>query len=456
MTDPVPAGSGRMTPGQALRTLTGVDEATLATVSSERARYTAMGGVVLGTATMAMLSMGVALFCIFGEFNPVILAVVPIWGLFILFLDRWLMSSTVGRRPGARFLKLLPRFLLAIVFGVIIAEPLLLGIFHTAIEERIRDDRAIEIRSRESDLRLCNPVPGTPEAASGVANEPRCAKLRLGATTDSEAKQKEADALQAQLNALKADVAKDAEVYAGLEQKAREECNGTPGPGLTGRIGEGPNCKRLRAEADQYRSDHRIDENNQKIAQLTSDLAEVTTATAASRSDVAGRIDEGIRAEVNKFRDNQRKQIGLLERLGALGDLVSDSGYVLASEWALRLFFVVVDSLPVLLKFLSGYTTYDQIVADRLRKQERAQRVANETARRDAILREELARHQMTAEHAAARNRIEFDARIRHVDVEVMREDLTDSRAAYLLAETPTISLSAVGNDPDDRSRRLG
>src|SRR2546430_5809407 len=137
--------------GRLLRLLTGVDEEVIAAVPSERARYTAMGGVVLGTATMAMFSMSVALYSVFGEVNPIAFGFVPVWGLFILFLDRWLMASTSTRAAGERFRKLFPRFLLATVFGVIIAEPLLLGIFHTAIDQRIRDDRAAAILQQERD-----------------------------------------------------------------------------------------------------------------------------------------------------------------------------------------------------------------------------------------------------------------------------------------------------------------
>ncbi|OLE27558.1 MAG: hypothetical protein AUG44_09940 [Actinobacteria bacterium 13_1_20CM_3_71_11] len=384
-----------------------MDEEVIAAVPSERARYTAMGGV--------------ALYSVFGEVNPIAFGFVPVWGLFILFLDRWLMASTSTRAAGERFRKLFPRFLLATVFGVIIAEPLLLGIFHTAIDQRIRDDRAAAILQQESDLRRCNPVPGTPEAASGAAAAANCADFRLGVTTDSEAKQQELDQAIRQRDTLKTTVDADAKAYADLEQKAREECNGTPGPGFTGKVGQGPNCHRLRDEADQYRRDHRIDENNQKLAALNDTIAQLTGQVGTSRSTTASRIDHDIQ----------------------------ENGYVLAAEWALRFFFIVVDSLPVLLKFMSGFTAYDALLANRVQGQDRAARVANETVRRDAVLREELARHQLVAEHAAARNKVEFDARLRHIDVDVLREDLIDRRAAYLLGDSATIPLVRVPDQDD-------
>jgi hypothetical protein len=441
-------------PGRTLRALTGVDEEILSAVPNERARYTAMGGIVLGTATMAMFSMTVALFCVFGEASPLAFTFVPVWGMFILFLDRWLMATTQAKHGWERFRKLFPRFLLAVVFGVIIAEPLLLGVFHTAIEQRIREDRAAALLSHEANLRRCNPVPGTPEADSGVAAEAGCRRFRLGVTTDSEAKQEELKRATQQRDELKATVDADTKAYADLEQKAREECNGTSGAGLTGQVGEGPNCRRLRGEADQYRADHRIDENNQRLAALNDQIVSLTGEVGDSRSSAAGRIDKDISDSVDRQRRDQKAEMGILERLRALGDLAEDDGYVLAAEWGLRIFFIVVDSLPVLLKFLSGFSTYDDAVVDRLRRQGRTQRVVNETERRDAVLREELQRHQLIVEHAEARKKVEFDARMRHIDVDVLREDLIDRRAAFLLGESNTIRLSNVPRrDPHDETR---
>jgi hypothetical protein len=120
------------------------------------------------------------------------------------------------------------------------------------------------------------------------------------------------------------------------------------------------------------------------------------------------------------------------------------------AQWALRLFFITVDALPVLLKFFSGYTPYDQVAAERVTAQRRVQRVASETERRRGVIQEQLARIQMNAEHASAIGKVEFDARIRNVDVEVLREDLTDARAAYLLGESATMPLPAA---PQQRGR---
>jgi hypothetical protein len=135
--EPTPPGRSRGGLGVQLRRLAGVQESTLDKVPGERARYTSMGGVVLGTAAIATVSMAVAMYAVFGSLtNPVTIVFTLIWGLFILNLDRWLMSTIVDRDGWARFVRFLPRIVLAVIFGVIIAEPLLLGVYSTGATPR--------------------------------------------------------------------------------------------------------------------------------------------------------------------------------------------------------------------------------------------------------------------------------------------------------------------------------
>jgi len=118
--------------GRRLRSLTGVDEQVLDGIPTERPRYTAMGGVILGTAVVATISMGAALSYVLHGWYLVGLVVVPGWGLFILAIDRWLMSTVSPSSFGKRFVRLLPRVLLSIAIGAIVAEPLLLIVFNSA------------------------------------------------------------------------------------------------------------------------------------------------------------------------------------------------------------------------------------------------------------------------------------------------------------------------------------
>ena len=94
------AASPSRGPGRWLRSLIGVDEGLLDRVWEERARYTCLGAIVLGTAAMAALSMLDALDQIFGPIWPALILIALFWGAFICGIDRWLIASTHGVRGG--------------------------------------------------------------------------------------------------------------------------------------------------------------------------------------------------------------------------------------------------------------------------------------------------------------------------------------------------------------------
>jgi hypothetical protein len=410
-----------------LRLATGVRESVLARVPSERARYTSMGGVVVGTAIMAMLSMSAALAFVFGGFRLFIVFAVPVWGLFILSLDRWLMSSTTmgdGVRSG---LKLLARVVLSVALGVVLAEPLLLGIYGTAIEERIARDRQAELTTTESNLQTCNPIPGTPQAASGVAATPRCDGLRLAVAVESpDALQKQLDAAKQQAGDLQTTVTKDAAAYADLQAKARKECNGTAGPEFTGEFGEGPNCKALRAEAARYRADHQIEQNGTKLSDLNEQIAELTNRLGDARVSYGDAVTKAIDKELVAV-SKRHGDIGLLERFRALDDLVSENAYVAVTEWAIRIFFVLVDALPIILKALSGRTAYDRMLDEQVGAQEHDMRVRMQEERRWSRESAELIREQTENYHQNERDLLAESSRVQRANLDERNDLLTDA-----------------------------
>ena len=70
-------------------------------------------------------------------------------------------------------------------------------------------------------------------------------------------------------------------------------------------------------------------------------------------------------ARVAELRSHQGP-IGLLERMAALKELAATNLALGTAVWAVRLFFILVDCMPVLVKFLGGTTAYDQLVDTQL------------------------------------------------------------------------------------------
>ena len=136
-----------------------------------------------------------------------------------------LVSTMVGQ--GRRWGSFLMRLPLSIMFGFIIAEPLTIRIFQTAIEQHIQDGRSQEIDDLRSELLRCN----TKEIATSSAPAPSgcggsCSRLTRPRSRRAGARGKRADEI-----ALAATVDADGAEAARLRDMAAKECAGTAGTG---------------------------------------------------------------------------------------------------------------------------------------------------------------------------------------------------------------------------------
>lgn len=352
----VEAGGLRL--GRWIRVLAGVDERLLDRVPQERARYTGLGGVVLGTATIAAFSMWFAVSQLLGFSHPLIVVPVLVWFLFILNFDRWLVSGALGSGWRRRVPTLLMRIAMAFLFGVIIAEPIVLRVFQTAIEQHIRDEREQELADLRGKLLACNPlttVPGGGAAPAGCEGHVLTFQTTPGATIEElAARRDDAQALRTVIDA-------DAKELSRIEDLARRECVGDSGPGLTGRRGVGPNCRRLRQQADTYAATHSIAPNVVRLNALEAQISQLETKLSTSRETFEQAREAQIVERVAEVRSHQGS-IGLLERMEALNELAKTNSALFLGIWAVRLFFVLIDCMPVVVKFLGGITAYDRLV----------------------------------------------------------------------------------------------
>ena len=87
------AGSTAKARGGFLLWLSGADLATLEKCPSERGKFTGVGGVVLTTAVMAVVSCAFALYTGAHAPLPVAIGAALFWGLAIMNLDRWLVTA---------------------------------------------------------------------------------------------------------------------------------------------------------------------------------------------------------------------------------------------------------------------------------------------------------------------------------------------------------------------------
>ncbi|MEU0280218.1 DUF4407 domain-containing protein [Streptomyces sp. NPDC006195] len=399
-----------------LRALTGVDEGLLARVKYERSKYTALGGVVLGTSVIAAFSMWNFATEALGRVSIMALVPTVIWMLFVLNLDRWLVTPqpNARRRVGP----LVTRLLIALMLGMVIAEPLVLRIFQTAIEQRVADERTDTMDQLRTNLVRCNPVPSTTQTVTPEG----CGRnyvLSFGRTPGERVE--ELAALRSDAAVLQKRVDRDTSRLEAIDSDVRNECRRLIRIAATGLYQRTSECLRLRDKAQDYRTTHRTDENEKRLAHMNSRVSGIEAEQTVSRGAFLKARADGIEQRLGEERAKQ-KEIGVLERMRALDQLAAGNPVLFVGIWLVRLLFVLLDVLPVLVKYLSGESAYDRMLTsasnsavkihdEEVRLDER-RAMANLEIAQDAI-EQEVRRHRAESEAAFREHRAAMNIRVR-------------------------------------------
>jgi hypothetical protein len=411
--------------GRLLRRLTGVDEDLLDQVPEERARYTLQGLVVVATAALA----GIAVFVALARFTPTPgLLLVPaalFWAGLIMVFDAWLLSTMHGVKEGRQVAVFTGRIVLTVLISLVVAEPLLLYVFRPSIEQEIERTGQEEDAALRSALERCNPESGE------QSTDPDCTGEYLLTITGGSltADQAELAEVEAERNGIRDEVEEIQEELAEKNELARLECNGTSGEGLTGRTGEGPNCRRLRSEADAYERSSGLDEYQARLVELNGQVGELTGQTGTSRAEFLEQRAELIEAEVAE-RSSVRDEHGVLDEMEALDRLMKDSFYVTAAAVLLRFVLIAVDLFPVLTKLLGRTSKYDELYTDQreFRGELHGQRLR--VRRKRAVVETDRRIGELEARRQADRSRIEQSMRAEQVQRRADFESQVDDQAA--------------------------
>lgn len=347
--------------GRRLRVLAGVKEDLLAWTPHETARYTALGGIVLSTAAVATVSMLFALQEVLGHFSVWTLFVVLGWGLVVLNLDRWLVSSASGSQWHTRMAVFVPRLILAALFGLIIAEPIVLRVFQTAVEQHIQDGRTQQLVQLRDQLVRCNSVPGSTEAPKADPAGPACHGRLLTVSGNPDALASELSRLTTEADELQKTINNDTAQLSTLNDNAQKECAGGKGPGFTGQVGYGHQCLDRLGVASQFATTHPIEQRQTQLTKLHARITELVEQLTTSQNSYHDALKRAIDANVQEQRTHQGP-IGLLERFQALDELAGKNVFLSGARWTMTLFFIIIDCLPVLTKMMGGVTSYDKTI----------------------------------------------------------------------------------------------
>lgn len=275
-----------------------------------RMTQTSLGVMVLLTGVLAFFSGSYAIYTAFQSRLWAPFVAVPLGVLYsfmIITFDREIVGAQDKRAVWIR----LP---LAIIIGFIVAVPLELRLLEDSIEKQLlvasqQDNKTISVRMQSKEDEL-------------------------------DARKKE---LQGAVKQYREEVKK-------WNEAMEAETVGRQLSGRTGRAGQGPAYEEAKRNRDS------------SIATLTryeEELRQYEASTEQERARLQKDYEHGYVPQAQDF----------LARYEALDTLKSSSSGAFAISWGLRIFFILIEVFPALLKLFLPYNEYNAILEARMRSQ---------------------------------------------------------------------------------------
>jgi hypothetical protein len=342
---------GDSAPGRATRFFVwcaGADPAVLATVpGSERIKQAGFGTLVLVPAVLALCSMTYALSTL-SDRAWVYVGGGVLWATIVFCFDRFIVSTFRKSKEtvdDVTSLVFVSRLVFAAFVGVLVAHPLVMLYFSETIEERL----AVERRDKVAAI-----------AAEFASRE---------------------TALDGEIDRLRKEIRRHEAARNAAQRMLVDEIDGVVSGRTTGIPGRGASAgqKELQLRVSQHELELTRDRNSRRIAAVE-------------------REAERLREESRAARDGFHQPLDYLARAGALESLAAEHPHIERVKWFLILFFVFVDTLPIVFKALSPRGPYDdrlQLAEYRVARQTSAAREALDETRPEAVRaarRRELAR----------------------------------------------------------------
>jgi len=392
-----PRAKREKVPGSGWRRLAilgGADGVVLDEVPSETPRFVQMFFVLAGTALVSAISMMFALMTgvRVAAWFAVPLAIV--WALIIFNLDRFLTSTMRSTRNVWRLIGLaIPRVIMAAIIGLVVAEPLVLQVFHNDIAREVNATNLVQAQS-DQDAVTSGPEKQALDAAKEqvAALESQAASgVVAGADTTSGA----AASAQATVDDLTAKLAAQQTVIDQARAIYQCELTGQGAgevAGCTGVAGEGASSTAAKDQLAAAQASY--DDLAAKLRDAQAGLADAQAAGTADASASEATNKQQAKDELPAARDQYQAALaaynaraaeiaganagatGLLSQISGLERLSQREPALMWAHWLIASLFFMIELLPVLVKVLTSYgdpTLYEK--ADALRRQVALDRV---------------------------------------------------------------------------------
>jgi Domain of unknown function (DUF4407) len=307
---------------------------------------------------MATISMWFALDSAMGVNAFVALLGALAWGMIIMGIDRWLVTSMPvagGRRLGIA----LPRLVLAILLGSLISTPIVLRIFQSEINAQIsviKQERASTYLAQQQKSQVGAQVVYWRKDVSNLEK-----------VIDSGGEVPLNPAADPQVQSL----TKQRTSELALEQQYYKQwqCQLYGGAGCP--KGDGPLAQA--SENSYHQAQKQVSTLNGQIQQRENQLSATDAASKQTRLQQATNSLPQAKQQFNlamarqaelqaNFDANNKSVNGLLIRLEALGQLSNKNFTVNSARFLLFLLFLTIECLPVSVKLLQKPGNYEKIL----------------------------------------------------------------------------------------------
>ncbi|TFB16136.1 DUF4407 domain-containing protein [Microbacterium sp. 3H14] len=387
-------------PGSRARTLAilgGAEGEILDRVPGETPRFVQMFFVLAGTALVSAISM---LFALTTGVQAALWLAVPlalVWALIIFNLDRFLTSTMSSTRSVWRLIGLaIPRVIMAAIIGFVVAEPLVLQIFHNDIAREVASTNITQSQSDQEALESGPEKIALDAASAKVAELENQAATGIVAGTDSSSATE--SAAQATVDDVTAKMTAQQEVIDQARVLYQCELTGEGAgtvPGCTGVNGEGASSDAAKAQLAEAQQTY--DALAAQLRTANEELAAAGTAAKENTSTSEAQNREQAKSQLPTARDtydqalaayNARADavaqgnagaVGLLSQISGLNRLSEKEPTILWAHILIAALFFMIELLPVLVKVLTSYgdpSLYEKAAA--IRKQVALDRVTAE------------------------------------------------------------------------------
>lgn len=357
----------RRRPGSFFIALSGARPEILARCPTERVKFQSLGWAILITCAMATVSMWFALTSAMG-INPfAALPVALLWGLIIMGIDRWLVTSMPadGRR---KFFVAAPRLVLALLLGSLISTPIVLRVFESEINTEISIIKNQNEANFLSSQQHSSIQARVSQWQATVSNLEQVIDSR-GAKAINPASDPVVQGLTTQLGNARTAEKADYQAW---------QCQLYGGSGCTAPKGNG-----VLAQASQRRYNADVAQVNSLTSQIQAREQQLQASDASSqatRLQQAQSALPGAQAQLKAaqgeenlllggFQSTNNVTNGILIRLQALDKLSAGDSTLQLARFLLFALFLVIEILPVTVKLLQQPGNYEKILRTVTRKE---------------------------------------------------------------------------------------